>query len=71
MKSGARVAAWGVDVSLVAGIQPHPIRHSRRRNELEVFQPDLADLLPFLAAGPFLAGYWPLFALIGWAALPA
>jgi len=37
---------------------------------VEAFQPDFIEMLPFLVAGPLLAGNWPLLLLIGWAALP-
>lgn len=37
---------------------------------MEAVTPDLFDMLPVLAAGPLLAGYWPVLLLIGWAGLP-
>lgn len=42
----------------------------RRRTALQALTPDLVDLLPLLAAGPVLAGYWPLVLFVGWAAVP-
>jgi hypothetical protein len=36
---------------------------------LEALNPELSDILPLLAAGPLLAGNWPLFVLLGWAGL--
>lgn len=55
------------------GVAPpcHYPDRMQTENVLEALQPDLVALSPALAAGPFLIGNWPLFLLIGLAAMPA
>lgn len=67
----ARLAGRGAGMALVAGPPGGRfIRRRCKRNAVEAFQPDFIEMLPFLVAGPLLAGNWPLLLLIGWAALP-